>query len=338
MRILVTGGAGFIGSHLVERLLAAGHRVRVLDDLSTGKYVNLLGVEKQVELIIGDIRDPMTVSHVMQDMEAVVHLAAVASVQASVDDPMGTHQTNFDGTLNLLEAARRQGVQRFLYASSAAVYGNTECLPVSEEHAPQPLTPYAVDKLAGEYYALYYFRQHRLPVTAFRFFNVYGPRQDPASPYSGVISIFVDRVQRREALTVFGDGAQTRDFVYVEDLAAVLAAAVTNAGLHGQVLNVGTGRQYSLLVLVQALERIAGRSVFCRHAPARPGDIRHSYAQNTRLKQLLGFVPDTPLEEGLRRLYAWTATAALTSASVQSLPRAQDNPLLAGAGMRNDGD
>jgi UDP-glucose 4-epimerase len=301
MNILVTGGAGFIGSHLVEKLLLAGDRVRVLDDLSTGKRENLPH-HNALEFVEGDIRDAGLVSRCMEGMDAVVHLAAVASVQASIDDPIRTHQVNFDGTLNLLEASHRYGVKRFLYACSAAVYGDTASIPVSEDIAPNPLSPYAVDKLTGEYYLLHYHRKYNLAATSFRFFNIYGPRQDPSSPYSGVISIFMDRLQRNQPVTVFGEGAQTRDFVYVADLAELLARAVHGTVGVGGVFNVGTGMRHSLLQLLDHLEKLSGKAIERRHEPPRLGDIQHSCADVSRLKQVFGSVPATPFDRGLKKL------------------------------------
>ena len=301
MTVLITGGAGFIGSHLAEALLAAGYRVRVLDNLSTGRRANLPESDA-LEFVHGDIRDRGTVDSVVQDIDAIVHLAAVASVQASVDDPVGTHATNFDGTLHLLEAARRARIPRFLYASSAAVYGDNTALPLTEDSVLKPLSPYAADKLAGEHYLSFYFSRHGLQTTAFRFFNIYGPRQDPSSPYSGVISIFVERILRGEPLTIFGDGTQTRDFVYVSDLAGLLLRSLSVPNTAGQVLNVGRGRQSSLLDLLAVLERLTGRTIDRRHAPARHGDIIHSCADTKRLQHLLGKVPDTDIAEGLGAL------------------------------------
>lgn len=301
MNVLITGGAGFIGSHLAERLLGADHSVRVLDNLSTGRRENLPAGGK-LEFIEGDIRDVATVRRAVVGMDAIVHLAAVASVQASVDDPCGTHATNFDGTLNLLEAARTGGVRRFLYASSAAVYGDNEMLPIDESAVPRPLTPYAADKLAGEYYLQFYARQYSLDTTSFRFFNIFGPRQDPSSPYSGVISIFCDRLVKGGTVTVFGDGQQTRDFVYVGDLAALLANALSLRSLAGQVINIGRGQQSSLLDLIAVLEELSGKSLSRQHAPARTGDIRHSCADISRLRSLLGEVPATELRVGLEAL------------------------------------
>lgn len=300
-RILVTGGAGFIGSHVVERLLSDGARVRVLDNLSTGRRENLPRDER-LELIADDIRDVGAVARAMRDVTAVIHLAAVASVQASVDDPRGTHASNFDGTLNLLEAARIAGVGRFLYASSAAVYGDGAPLPVSEDTRLDPLTPYAADKLAGEHYLGFYCRQHGLNGTAFRFFNIYGPRQDPSSPYSGVISIFVRRLRAREAVTIFGDGGQTRDFVYVGDLADLLVGALDRRDLGGAVMNVGRGKECSLLELLAELEALTGERIERNFAAPRAGDIRRSVADVARLSRYVGAVPATPMKEGLNKL------------------------------------
>jgi len=298
MNVLITGGAGFIGSHLVEHLLAAGNTVRVLDNLSTGKRENL-PAHARLEFVQGDIRDRDVVLECARDMQAIVHLAAVASVQASVDDPTGTHATNFDGTLHLLEAARTEHVRRFLYASSAAVYGDNTRLPLVEEEILNPLSPYATDKLAGEYYLRFYHAKFGIETTAFRFFNIFGPRQDPSSPYSGVISIFVERVSRGEPVTVFGDGRQTRDFVYVGDLVALLALALARAETAGQVINIGRGQQCSLLELLEALEKLTGKPVERRFAAARLGDIVHSCADISRLVRLLGKAPETDIVTGL---------------------------------------
>jgi UDP-glucose 4-epimerase len=273
----------------------------VLDDLSTGKRENLPRHDA-MEFIAGDIRDAGLVNRCAEGMSAMVHLAAVASVQASIDDPIRTHQVNFDGTLNLLEASHRYGVKRFLYACSAAVYGDTASIPVSEDIAPNPLSPYAVDKLAGEYYLLYYHRKYNLAPTSFRFFNIYGPRQDPSSPYSGVISIFMDRLRRNQPVTVFGDGAQTRDFVYVADLADLLARAAHGTEGVGGVFNVGTGMRHSLLQLLDHLEKLSGKKIERRHEPPRLGDIQHSCADVSRLKRVFGSAPATPFDRGLKKL------------------------------------
>jgi UDP-glucose 4-epimerase len=298
MKVLITGGAGFIGSHLVEQLLAAGNSVRVLDNLSTGKRANL-PAHARLDFIQGDIRDRDLVFDSVRGMNSIVHLAAVASVQASVDDPTGTHATNFDGTLHLLEAARQEHIRRFLYASSAAVYGDNTRLPLVEDEILNPLSPYAADKLAGEYYLRFYHAKFGIETTAFRFFNIFGPRQDPSSPYSGVISIFVERVSHGEPVTLFGDGQQTRDFVYVGDLVKLLSQALARPETAGQVINVGRGKQCSLLDLLAALEKLTGKPVERRFAAARLGDIVHSCADISRLVRLFGKAPETDIVAGL---------------------------------------
>lgn len=305
MHVLITGGAGFIGSHLVDRLLSEGHSVRVLDNLSTGRRQNLPKLE-QIEFIEGDIRDQETVAAAVNGMNAIVHLAAVASVQASIDDPLGTHQSNLVGTLHLLEAARKSGIKHFLYASSAAVYGDNAQLPVSERLKPSPLSPYAADKLAGEHYLDFYRRTYGLRTLAFRFFNIYGPRQDPSSPYSGVISIFVDRLRTRKPVTIFGDGRQTRDFVYVGDLVTILAKSLMSESSMDQACNVGRGVESTLLDLLADLEKLAGRSIERQHESARAGDILRSCADIDRLRNLMGSVPGTPLHDGLRELLRYS--------------------------------
>lgn len=313
MRLLVTGGAGFIGSHVVERMVAGGHDVRVLDDLSTGNLDNLAGVAGSVELVEGDVADPDTVGLAVAGREAVVHLAAVASVEASVRRPLATNRTNLVGTVALLEAAAEAGARRVVYASSAAVYGEAERLPITEDDAKRPMSPYAADKLAGEHYLGHYHRQGRLDGTALRFFNVYGPRQDPSSPYSGVISIFLERVSRGQPVTIHGDGSQTRDFVYVADVVEAIVRAATDPRDVGEpgrrelpVMNLGTGRSTDLLTLLHEVAAACGRSgtVEVRHGERRGGDIAHSLADVSRLSHRFGWLPGTSLREGL------TATAA----------------------------
>ncbi|MGZ0705293.1 NAD-dependent epimerase/dehydratase family protein [Pseudomonas sp. L5B5] len=301
--VLITGGAGFIGSHLADALLAKGYSVRVLDDLSTGKPGNLQLDNPRIELIEGDVADAALVNRVMQGCTAVVHLAAVASVQASVDDPVQTHQSNFIGTLNVCEAMRQQGVKRVLFASSAAVYGNNgEGLSIDEETAKAPLTPYASDKLASEHYLDFYRRQHGLEPAIFRFFNIFGPRQDPSSPYSGVISIFCERVQQGLPITVFGDGEQTRDFVYIGDLVQVLLQAIEAPELEVGAVNVGLNQATTLNQMLAALAEVVGQLPPVSYGPARAGDIRHSRAGNQRLLQRFTFPEPTSLSVGLARL------------------------------------
>lgn len=301
--ILVTGGAGFIGSNLVDALLARGYRVRVLDNLSTGKRDNL-AQDAKLELIVGDVADPACVRRAVQGCAAVVHLAAVASVQASVEDPLGTHQSNLVGTLNLCEAMREFGVRRVLFASSAAVYGNNgEGEAIDEQTPKAPLTPYAADKLASEYYLDFYRRQHGLEPVVFRFFNIYGPRQDPSSPYSGVISIFTERAAKGLPIAVFGDGEQTRDFVYVGDLVEVLVQAVEAPQVQSDAVNVGLGRATSLNQLLAAIGDVLGGLPEVSYQPARSGDIRHSRANNARLLARFHLPePPTDMRTGLAKL------------------------------------
>jgi UDP-glucose 4-epimerase len=301
--ILITGGAGFIGSHLADALLARGHAVRVLDNLSTGKRANLALDNPHLELIEGDVADAALVARAMLGCKAVVHLAAVASVQASVDDPLATHQSNLIGTLNVCEAMREHGVTRVIFASSAAVYGqNGEGRAIDEDTPKAPLTPYAVDKLASEQYLDFYRRQHGLEPAVFRFFNIFGPRQDPSSPYSGVISIFTERALAGLPITVFGDGEQTRDFVYVGDLVEVLVQALEMEWLEAGPVNVGLNQATSLKQLLAAIGEVLGHLPPVTHAEPRAGDIRHSRASNARLLLRYDVPPATPLRVGIARL------------------------------------
>lgn len=301
--IFITGGAGFIGSHLTDILLKRGYRVRVFDNLSTGKRSNLPLENPLVQLIEGDIADPVAVAQAMNGCTAVVHLAAVASVQASVDDPINTHQSNFLGTLNVCEAMRQLKISRILFASSAAVYGgNGEGKAIAEDTPKSPLTPYASDKLASEYYIDFYRRHHAFESAIFRFFNIFGPRQDPASPYSGVISIFADRVQKNLPITVFGDGEQTRDFVYVDDLVQILVQALEAAIVDAGPINVGFNKSTTINQLINVLSEINKSSPNVIYAPARAGDIRHSLANNTKLTSHYKIVNKTSLRTGLTKL------------------------------------
>ena len=301
--ILITGGAGFIGSHLSDALLAKGYAVRVLDDLSTGRRSNLQLGNPRLQLIEGDVADAAVVAQAVAGCQAVVHLAAVASVQASVEDPVKTHQSNFIGTLNVCEAMRLAGIKRVLFASSAAVYGNNgEGQAIDEDTPKAPLTPYAVDKLASEQYLDFYRRQHGLEPVVFRFFNIFGPRQDPSSPYSGVISIFSERALNGMPINLFGDGEQTRDFMYVADLVGVLVQALEQAQVEEGAVNVGLNQATSLNQLLDALREVVGPLPEVSYGPARSGDIRHSRANNARLLARFDLPEPTPLAEGLAHL------------------------------------
>lgn len=305
MNILVTGGGGFIGSHLVDLLLKQGHSVRVLDNFSTGHRGNLPLSHSALQVVEGDIRNLETVEQSVTGADAVVHLAAVASVQASVDDPLGTHEVNLIGTINLLEAAKKHSVKRFVFASSAAVYGDVQQLPVSENTPLQPLTPYAADKLSSEYYIDFYRRQYGLNPVVFRFFNIFGSRQDPSSPYSGVISIFMQRAIADLPITVFGDGEQSRDFVYVADLAQLLCRAVESDQQLTEPMNVGNGQGIDLNQLLAVITEFKGEPLTVSYGESRPGDIRHSLADNSRLCEQLEYVCRYPVAEGLRLTYDW---------------------------------
>ncbi|QVW24047.1 NAD-dependent epimerase/dehydratase family protein [Pseudomonas hormoni] len=302
-RILVTGGAGFIGSHLVEALLGKGYKVRVLDNLSTGKVGNLPVGNANLNLVVGDVADGAAVEQAMRDCTAVVHLAAVASVQASVDDPVGTHQSNFVGTLNVCEHMLKAGIKRVVFASSAAIYGNNgEGSAIDEDTPKSPLTPYASDKLASEYYLDFYRREHGLEPVILRFFNIFGPRQDPSSPYSGVISIFTERAMARQPVAIFGDGEQTRDFVYVQDLVSILVQAVEASEPSPGAVNVGLGRSTSLNDLITELGSATGNPLTVNYQAPRQGDIRHSRANNARLLERFTLPAPTSIGNGLAQL------------------------------------
>jgi len=300
---LVTGGAGFIGSHLVDALASAGSRVTVLDNLSTGSLANLEAAAGRVRFVQADIRNRAAVEEAVSGCEVVFHLAAVVSVQKTVEDPLGSAAVNEMGSLSLLEAARAAGVRRVVFASSSAVYGDDPRLPKREDHAVRPRSPYAVQKLAAEHYLSVYEGLFGLSTASLRFFNVFGPRQDPSSPYSGVISIFLTRALADEAPLVYGDGGQTRDFIYVADVveALVRASRSTEVG----VFNVGTGREVDILTLWREIAALTGCGRSPRHLPPRPGDIRRSVAAIDEAAGRLGFVPRVPFEEGLSRTLAW---------------------------------
>jgi UDP-glucose 4-epimerase len=301
MQILVTGGAGFIGSHTVDALLETGVRVSVLDNLSSGKRSNLPQHER-LRLIEGDIRDPAAVGMAMQGVTHVLHLAAQVSVRASLQDPAASASHNVAGFLNVAEAVRGRAGVRLVYASSAAVYGVPASLPLDEEAACLPASPYGLEKLIDDQYASLYRKLYGTAMLGLRYFNVYGPRQDPASPYAGVISRFADRLCAGQPLTVFGDGQQTRDFVYVGDVARANVAALRSA--YCGVVNIGTGRSVSLLQLIDTLGQCAGRAPQVRFDAPVAGDIRESAMRPDRMGAVLGFAPATALADGLSVLLA----------------------------------
>lgn len=305
---LVTGGCGFIGSHVVEALTQSGHRVRVLDNLSSGSLENLAAVRGAVEIQIGDITDPDALAAACRDVDGVFHLAALVSVADSVDRPIENHRINATGTLHVLQAAREARVRRVVFASTAAVYGNDPALPKREEMTPMPASPYAAAKIAGEHYLQIFHALYGLETVALRFFNVYGPRQDPRSPYSGVISRFLRAAREELPITIFGDGLQSRDFIHVRDIVQALVAAMRRATeCDGSPINIATGRSTDLLRLVDLLSKLAGRPIRPLFAPPRKGDVRHSVADIDRARERLGFVPRVTLEEGLKELWGSAA-------------------------------
>ncbi|WP_291298718.1 NAD-dependent epimerase/dehydratase family protein [Elioraea sp.] len=303
--ILVTGGCGFIGSHLVAALLARGDSVRVLDDLSTGSMNNLA---PGAALVQGDIADAATVAAAMAGVSACIHLAAIASVERGVTEWLATHRTNLSGTIAVFDAARAAGGVPVVYASSAAVYGDQVVLPITEDAPKVPLSAYGADKLGCEQQAKVAGHVHGVPTLGLRFFNVFGRRQDPASPYSGVISIFCNRLLRGEPVSIFGDGGQTRDFVHVSDVVASLIAALSAASTAAPVLNVCTGRAISVTMLAEAVASLSGpsaRGLAPRHLPARSGEIRHSVGDPTRARAVLGLGEPRGLAEGLADVLEW---------------------------------
>jgi UDP-glucose 4-epimerase len=307
---LVTGGAGFIGSHLVEGLAARGVPVRVLDDFSTGLRPNLAGVRPTPEVIEGDVADPATAARAVQGVGVVFHLAALASVQKSVEAPDQTHRVCALGTLNVLDAARRAGVRRVVYAGSSSAYGIPAGDVQTEDDPLAPLSPYAAAKLSGELYAQAFSNTYGLETVRLRFFNIFGPRQRADSPYSGVIALFSDALLAGRSPTIYGDGLQSRDFTYVTDVVAALLRAAEAPGVSGKVYNIGTGHSVTVLDLVAALNRQLGTQVTPRHAPPRAGDVRHSRADVGRARRDLGYEPAVAFEQGLAETLRWYRSPA----------------------------
>ncbi|MDP8257631.1 MAG: NAD-dependent epimerase/dehydratase family protein [Candidatus Alcyoniella australis] len=302
---LVTGAGGFIGSHIAQALVERGERVRVLDNFSTGKRANLEGWSSGAEVIQGDLCDPDTVSRAVQGVRYVLHQAAIPSVPRSVADPLGTNRSNVVGTLTLLEAARAAGVARVVFAGSSSVYGDTPRLPKIETELADPLSPYALHKLVGEHYMRLYYELYGLSTVSLRYFNVFGPRQDPLSSYAAVIPKFIRAVAAGEQPTIYGDGLQTRDFTFVAEVVRANLLALTAQGVDGLAINIAAGRQTSLLELLETLCRIIGRRVEPLHQDARPGDVKHSRADVTRARELLGFTVEQELEQGLETTVRW---------------------------------
>lgn len=302
---LVTGGAGFIGSHIVERLVRDGHHTRVLDDFSSGKESNLDSFRSDIDIVTGDIRDAAIVNEAMKGVNIVFHEAALGSVPRSVADPLTTHEVNMTGTLNVLLAAREAGVKRVVYASSSSVYGETPVLPKREEMPPQPLSPYALSKLVGEHYASVFKHVYGFEVVALRYFNIFGPRQDPESQYAAVIPRFIMALLEGKSPVVYGDGLQSRDFTYVDNVVDANLLASEADGVAGQAFNVACGGRYTLLDLLARLKEILGSDIEPIHEAARAGDVKDSQASIEAAERALGYRVSVDFEEGLQRTAGW---------------------------------
>jgi nucleoside-diphosphate-sugar epimerase len=313
-RYLVTGGAGFIGSHIVDALVARGERVRIADDFSTGRRDNLPPGDA-CELVEGDLADEPVARRAVAGCEVIIHQAAIPSVPRSIEDPVGSHRANVDAALQVLTAARKSGVRRVVFAGSSSVYGNAPALPKREDMAPTPLSPYALQKLVAEQYCRLFTRLYGLETVTTRYFNVYGPRQQPGSPYSGVISLFIEAMSAGRAPTIHGDGLQTRDFTYVADVVDGVLRACEAPAASGEVINLAGGGRISLLDLVDTLNGILGLSIAPVLGPPREGDVRDSQADVTKARALLGFETRVSLEDGLRRTVAWYREAAAANAA-----------------------
>jgi UDP-glucose 4-epimerase len=310
MRALVTGGAGFIGSHIAQRLVESGHEVVVLDNFFTGSRANLAAIADQVSFVEGDVRHLATVEDCAAGCEVIFHEAAIVSVPFSVERPQESHDVNIQGTLNVLQAARKARTRRLVFASSAAIYGEEPTLPKVETMRPEPMSPYGVEKITGEHYLATWSKLFAVETVALRYFNVFGPRQDPRSAYSGVISIFVDRILGGRPITFFGDGSQCRDFVYVDNVVDANILAATHEGVSGRAYNVACGKRTTLVELASLIERAVGRTVERSFAEARAGDIKESVADITRARAELGYEPVVDVEDGLKRLVRYVRGAA----------------------------
>jgi nucleoside-diphosphate-sugar epimerase len=305
-KYIVTGGAGFIGSMLVRTLLEEdASQVAVIDNFFSGREANLAELAGRVEVHRQDIRNFDAIAPLMRGADVVFHLAAIPSVPRSIADPVPSHETNIDGTFQVLRAAAEARVRRVVYAASSSAYGDTEVLPKVETMMPRPKSPYALQKLVGEFYGNVFTNCFGLEVIALRYFNVYGPRQDPSSPYSGVISLFMKALIERTRPTIHGDGEQSRDFTYVEDVAALTLKAARAPGVAGRVYNAGNGNRYTLNQVWQTLQKIEGVEIPALHGPLRAGDVRHSQADTTAAIRDLAHAPRFSLEDGLRRTLAW---------------------------------
>lgn len=308
---LVTGGAGFIGSHIVRRLLADNHEVRVLDNFSTGHRRNLAEVEQRIEIVEGDICDPEAARRATRGATAVFHLAARASVPRSVEFPFEANEVNVTGTLGMLLAARDAGARRFIYSASSAAYGETPTLPKIESMSPQPVSPYAVSKLAGEYYCSCFARVYGMETISLRYFNVFGPRQDPNSQYAAAIPAFVTRMIRGQRPIIFGDGEQSRDFCYIDNVVSANLLSLSAEKLAGQTVNVACGQRVTLNRIIELINELLGADIQPDYQPPRAGDVKHSLADVAAARDVIGYQPLVLFEEGLRRSIDWYRQSAV---------------------------
>ncbi len=303
---LVTGGAGFIGSNLVDALLSRGFRVRVLDNLSTGKLENLERVLSRIELIRGDLRSKKDIRKAVRGVSYVFHMGAISNVPQSVDEPLRTHEVNVSGTFHLLQASRAAGVKRFVFTSSSSVYGETKKFPSIEDDLPRPESPYAASKLMGEQYCQIFSKCYGLETVGLRYFNVYGPRQNPRSRYACVIPIFLKCFLHGTPPEVHWDGKQSRDFVHVDDVVAANLLAMKRSGVSGEIFNIGSHAEVRVLDCLTGIQKILGvKRVKVRHTPKRAGDVRRTFADISKARRLLGYRPGVPFKEGLRRTVHW---------------------------------
>ena len=313
---VVTGGAGFIGSHIAGALAASGARVRVIDDLSTGHRENLDEIDGNVDFIQGSVADEQLLAKALENVELIFHEAAIPSVPRSVEAPRNTHVASVDGTFALLLAAKEAGVKRVVYAASSSAYGDQPTLPKVEQMAPDPLSPYAVAKLVGEYYCRVFTRVYGLETVSLRYFNVFGPRQDPGSQYSGVVSRFISALLNDERPVIFGDGEQSRDFTYIENVIAANLSAASAAKASGHVINVANGQRITLNELLAELKQLTGKTdVAAEYREPRVGDVRHSLADITMARELLGYESKVDLREGLKRTLEWWKTSRFATQS-----------------------
>jgi UDP-glucose 4-epimerase len=307
-KVLVTGGAGFIGSHLVDELVTTGCDVAVLDNLSTGHVANLKHIENRITFYEGDIRDQKILIKASKDCDIIFHQAAMVSVPQTVDNPVDSAMVNDMGTLFVLEAARKNNVKRMVLASSCAIYGSDPDLPKRENMNPKPQSPYAVQKLTGEFYARLYFKLYGLETVCLRYFNVYGPKQDPSSPYSGVISIFMTKASNKKTPVIYGDGNQYRDFIFVKDVVKANLLAANDSESKGKIFNIGTGRYIRVNELWEIISQLAGNNIKPKYEQARAGDIQESVANIDKAKNVLGFEPEYSFEKGLKETFEYYLT------------------------------